>query len=121
MAGSVLGCPTANLATEQGGIIPAMGVYIGQTRYDSRMYPSLICISDGRTGSNLKVEVHLLDQCLDLRGKYLKVELFERLRDIIPYPGETEMARMIGEDLVMTRAWFEKRTNDLVGNIHKME
>ena len=108
MAGKVLGCPTANIAIEQGAIIPAIGIYVGETEFDGEYYPSLICVSDGRTGFNLKLEVHLLDKNIDLKDKFLKVELFERLRDTIPFPGDAEMAVIIGQDMIQAREWFSR-------------
>lgn len=101
-----LGCPTANIAIEQGGVIPALGVYVGYARVDHVSYPSLICISDGRTGNNLKLEVHLLHQTLDLNQKHLCVTLIEKLRDIIPFPGDEEMAKVICEDMKNANQWF---------------
>lgn len=104
---SQLGCPTANIAVEQGAIIPALGVYVGEAEVDGKRFPSLICINDGRTGYNLKMEVHLLDQKdVELTGKRLHVELFEKLRDLIPFPGDEQMSQMIVEDLVKARSWF---------------
>jgi riboflavin kinase / FMN adenylyltransferase len=101
-----LGCPTANIAVEQGVIIPALGVYVGETELDGERYPSLVCINDGRTGYNLKMEVHFLQQDIDLADRYLKVELIEKIRDLIPFPGEEEMAEIIKDDLSKARAWF---------------
>ncbi len=103
-----LGCPTANIAIEQGVVIPALGVYVGDAEIEHKQYPSLICISDGRTGVNLKMEVHLLDQEMDLTGKKLTVILREKIRDIIPFPGNEEMALVIKEDLEKSRVWFRK-------------
>ncbi len=102
-----LGCPTANIAIEQGIIIPALGIYVGEAEVDLQVYPSLICVSDGRTGVNLKMEVHLLDQEKELAGKSMSVVLLEKLRDIIPYIGEEEMAAVIAQDMAESRAWFK--------------
>lgn len=102
-----LGCPTANIAIEQGIIIPALGIYVGEAEVDHMRFPSLICVSDGRTGVNLKMEVHLLDQEKELAGKSMTVVLLEKLRDIIPYPGEEEMAKLISEDMKKSKAWFK--------------
>ncbi|MEK7615061.1 MAG: riboflavin kinase [Patescibacteria group bacterium] len=104
---SRLGCPTANIAVEQGAVIPALGIYVAQTELAGEQFPSLVCINDGRTGYNLKMEVHLLNQKdLDLLGKRLHVVLLEKIRDLVPYPGEKEMAVMIAEDLAKANAWF---------------
>lgn len=103
-----LGCPTANIAVEQGGVIPALGVYVGKSEMEGVTYPSLICINDGRTGVNLKMEVHLLDQDIDLTGKKLSVVLLDKIRDLIPFPGEDQMSHIIKDDLEKSRAWFLK-------------
>ncbi len=101
-----LGCPTANIAIKEGLLIPGLGVYVGEVDLQGVQYPALICVSDGRTGLNLKMEVHLLGFNQDLTGKYLQVILHEKLRDIVPFPGEEEMARMIEHDLSQAREWF---------------
>ena len=101
-----LGCPTGNIAVEQGVIIPALGVYVGETEVDGRRYGSLICINDGRTGYNLKMEVHLLGQDIELNGKRIKVKLVDKLRDLIPYPGESEMAEIVQQDIVRATDWM---------------
>lgn len=103
---SGLGCPTANIAIEQGAIIPGLGVYVGETQVDGKRYASLICINDGRTGYNLKMEVHLLGENIDLTGKFLKVDLFEKIREVIPFPGNEEMSVIIKQDLLDARDWF---------------
>ncbi|MBI2475220.1 riboflavin kinase [Candidatus Uhrbacteria bacterium] len=102
-----LGCPTANLAVEQGAVIPALGVYVGNTELEGILYPSLICINDGRTGYRLKIEVHLLDQKdVDLIGKHLNVVLCNKIRDLVPFPGEEEMAKIIKDDIQKAGEWF---------------
>ncbi|MBI4437668.1 riboflavin kinase [Candidatus Uhrbacteria bacterium] len=106
-----LGCPTANVAVEQGAIIPGLGIYVGETELAGVRYPSLVCINDGRTGYNLKMEVHLLGVEMDLLGKYLKVTLFEKIRDLIPFPGEEEMAKIIKQDLEKANVWFQTRAS----------
>ncbi|MEK7452510.1 MAG: riboflavin kinase [Patescibacteria group bacterium] len=102
-----LGCPTANIAVEQGGVIPALGVYVGDAELEQQHYPSLVCINDGRTGVNLKMEVHLLDQEADLTGKKLTVVLLEKIRDLIPFPGSEHMTQMIRDDMEKSRTWFK--------------
>lgn len=104
-----LGCPTANIAIEQGVLIPALGVYLGEAEVDGTWHDALVCISDGRTGYNLKMEVHLLGVNRDLNGKHIEVVLHEKLRDIIPFPGEKEMSVIIADDLVKARAWSKAR------------
>lgn len=108
-----LGCPTANIAIEQGVLIPALGVYVGEAQVDGAWHDALICISDGRTGYNLKMEVHLLGVNQDLTGKRIEVVLMEKLRDIIPFPGEQEMAAIIADDLSRARAWASTKGSQI--------
>lgn len=104
-----LGCPTANIAIEQGALIPALGVYLGEAEVDGMWHDALICISDGRTGYNLKMEVHLLGVNRDLNGKHIEAVLHEKLRDVIPFPGEEQMSAIIVQDLEHARAWAASR------------
>lgn len=101
-----LGCPTANIAVEHGVIIPALGVYVGETLLEGQTYPSVVCVNDGRTGINLKLEVHLLDVCKELAGKQLSVRLLEKTRDLVPWEGEQQMRDLISADLAHARRWF---------------
>ena len=101
-----LGCPTANLAVEQGVIIPALGVYVAETVLEGSTFPSVVCVNDGRTGMNLKLEVHLLDICRDLSGKHLSVRLIHKMRDLVPWESVEQMRDLISKDLTEARAWF---------------
>lgn len=103
-----LGCPTANLAVEQGVIIPALGVYVAETVLEGDTYPSVVCVNDGRTGLNLKLEVHLLDVCKDLTGKQLSVRLIDKQRDLVPWKDAEHMRALIADDLTRAREWFKR-------------
>ena len=103
-----LGCPTANIAIEQGVIIPGLGIYVGEAEVDGAVYSALICINDGRTGYRLKMEVHLLGVCIELVGKQMRVVVFKKIRELIPFPGEKEMSEIIKQDLVDARTWFDQ-------------
>ncbi len=109
-----LGCPTANLAVEHGVIIPALGVYIAETVYEGSMFPSVVCVNDGRTGTNLKLEVHLLDISKDLAGRQLSVRLIQKMRDLVPWEGEEQMRSLITNDLDRARKWFSSQKFDPV-------
>ncbi len=111
-----LGCPTANIRIEEGAIIPALGVYVGSASVDGKEHPALVCINDGRTGYNLKHEVHLLDESrIDLVGKWLEVMLLYRIRDLVPYPGDEKMTTMIQEDIKEAQKWFQNTSGLLAG------
>lgn len=107
-----LGCPTANIAVEQGVLIPGMGAYVGEAFCEGVIYPALLFITDGRTGYHLKMEVHLLNQKdIELFGKYMRVTVLQKIRDVIPYPGQEEMTSIIAKDIVDANEWFAQRNN----------
>lgn len=109
-----LGCPTANIALSSGGMIPALGVYVGEASVDHQSYYALICINNGRTGTPLKLEVHLLGFNGDLVGKYMDVVIKRKVRDLIPYPGEKKMAEIIAKDMAQARAWAAQVAEDSI-------
>lgn len=104
-----LGCPTANLEITGGAFIPSVGVYVGFSSFESQRLASLICINDGRTGEQLKVEVHILNQEIDLRGKFLEVELLEKRRGLVIWESDEQMRALIAKDMLEARKWFEDR------------
>jgi riboflavin kinase/FMN adenylyltransferase len=104
-----LGCPTANIAIEQGVVIPGLGVYVADAIVDGEQYPSLVCVSDGRTGYNLKLEVHLLGQKKDLVHKRMEVRLLKKMRDIVPYESKEQMTALIAQDMQQANEWFAQQ------------
>ena len=108
---SDLGCPTANIALDGGVIIPALGVYFGEAELEGYRYNSLICISDGRTGYNLKMEVHMFGLLKDVLGKTIQVKISQRVRDLVPYESEDQMSKIIAEDLRKAQEWFGDEIN----------
>ena len=107
---SKLGCPTANIAIEQGSIIPGFGVYTGKTFLRGVSYPSLVYIHHSQEKMHLKIEVHLIGQMIDLMGELLEIVLCEKLRDLVLWPGEEKMRSIVVDDLAKAKAWFLGRT-----------
>ena len=108
-----LGCPTANLAPEQGLVIPGTGIYLANSYYEDGIYPSIVCVGAGRNDNNFKIEVHFLDETIDLQGKSLTIKIIKKLRDLIPWPGEDKMRDMIHEDMENAREWFSEHPEAL--------
>lgn len=110
LAGSSLGCPTANIAVE-GLQLPPYGVYgirarIGETgaRYGGVAYlgdaPSLR--PAGLSGAVL--EVNLFDFSGDLYGRELDVELLGYLRPSLIFASAAALAAQICDDIAAARA-----------------
>ncbi len=128
--GRGLGFPTANLAIEDGKMLPADGVYaafaarrpagtgaaavpgppapgpdwLGMTAaLDWR--PAVVNIGRAPTfgGAERRVEVHVLDQAADLRGEWLLVRLVARLRGEMRFPDAEALVAQIAADVAMAR------------------
>lgn len=99
--GRLLGFPTANLATPEGLLVPALGVYAGAT------IGHRTAISIGTNphygGTERRVEGHLLDFDGDLYGQRMVFELWERLRDEASFGSEAELIEAIDRDVARTR------------------
>ncbi len=102
---STAGCSVTEIAIEQGVIIPALGVYLCETEADAQVEDSIAWINDGRDGESLSLEIHLLNSEKSLVGKLVSVKLIEKIRDVVSYPGEEEMTKIIQGDLIAAKEW----------------
>ena len=97
--GRQLGFPTANLKIENKLTLP-YGVYATWAMVDGHIYPSVTNIGVRPTfqgdGPELPalVEVHLLDQTLDLYGKTLEVRFASRIRAERKFAGPNAIAEL---------------------------
>ncbi len=83
--GRELGYPTANLAPDIEGMVPADGVYAAWASVDSVRYPAAVSIGNNPTFAGVperQVEAHLLDERLDLYGRELTVSFVEFVRSM---------------------------------------
>jgi riboflavin kinase/FMN adenylyltransferase len=81
--GRELGYPTANLAPDLEGFIPADGVYAAWATLDGERYGAAVSIGNNPTFTGVpqkQVEAHLLDQDLDLYGHDIGLEFVEYIR-----------------------------------------
>jgi riboflavin kinase / FMN adenylyltransferase len=99
--GGTLGFPTANLSVEPHLLVPAYGIYAGAA-LDGRAAIS-IGVNPHYGGSERRIEAFLLDFDGDLYGKWLRIELWERLRDERAFESEDELVRQIALDVEATR------------------
>jgi riboflavin kinase/FMN adenylyltransferase len=112
--GRELGYPTANLAQQSDGMIPADGVYAGRLVDRSVTppvaYPAAISVGSNPTFEGVppkQVEAYVLDRTLDLYGHVVDVEFTHRIRGQIAYSGIEPLIAQMAVDVAMVR--------DLVG------
>jgi len=114
--GRELGFPTANLASDSSGMVPADGVYAGWVRVldapggDSRAavpLPAAVSIGTNPTfdGAERRVEAYVLDRTdLELYGREIVVELVARVRDTLRFDSVDELVQRMHSDVVAVAA-----------------
>lgn len=110
--GRELGFPTANLAPDVEGFIPADGVYSAWAVVDGRRYRAAVSIGNNPTFDGVaqrQVEAHLLGEGessldLDLYGKTLEVHFVDRLRGMVKFDGREALIAGIAADVARVRS-----------------
>lgn len=111
--GRGLGFPTANLAPELEGLIPADGVYAGWlVRSDlpadapERTLPAAVSIGTNPTfdGVQRRVEAYVLDRDdLDLYGELVAIEFVDRLRPTLRFDSVDDLVVQMHDDVQRCR------------------
>ena len=113
--GRTIGVPTANIRLAHGMVKPVYGVYESRTIVDGVRYNSLTSIGLRPTVNHTDpyplVESYLIDQDIDLYGKYVEVELLKYKRAEERFPSFISMAAQIETDLEKT-IHFHNNTED---------
>ena len=105
--GRDLGFPTANLAPNSVGPVPADGVYAGWLTAAGRRMPAAISVSDNPTferEDTTKVEAYVIDEDLDLYGQIVEVEFQDRIRGIEAFSSIDDLIVRMGIDVTEARA-----------------
>jgi riboflavin kinase/FMN adenylyltransferase len=107
--GRVLGYPTANLARDSTGLVPADGVYAGwlvdpdRAEIDpDRRLPAAISVGTNPTfdGTHRRVEAYVLDRAdLDLYGRRVAVEFVRLLRPTLRFDGIDALITQMAADV----------------------
>lgn len=112
--GRLLGFPTANIGLEQPYYYPKLGVYIVDVWVPELKLRSFGIMNVGirptftDTTPDIRLEVHLLDQDVDLYGKELVVDLLHFLREEQRFPSFEHLKAQINQDRRAADEWIEK-------------
>ena len=104
--GRGLGYPTANLAVDDGVVVPAPGVYAGVVEHpDGRRLPAVTSIGTNPTfnGAGLRVETFVLDFDEDLYGLQVAVDLRRFLRGQRRFADVDELITAMSDDVLQAR------------------
>jgi riboflavin kinase / FMN adenylyltransferase len=102
------GFPTANIYLHRDAT-PVQGVYTVQVQgLADKPLPGVANIGVRPTvdGTRTLLEVHLLDFDQDIYGKYVKVELCEKLRDETRFENTDLLREQIKQDVIKAREYF---------------
>ncbi|WP_354156796.1 bifunctional riboflavin kinase/FAD synthetase [Arthrobacter sp. UYCu512] len=107
--GRDLGFPTANLAADASGYVPADGIYAGWlVDQAGTRWPAAISVGSNPTfdGVSRQVEAHVIDrpkeavEDFDLYGQTVVVEFVARLRGMVTYRGPEALVDQMRLDVV---------------------
>ncbi|MDO5633674.1 MAG: bifunctional riboflavin kinase/FAD synthetase [Micrococcus sp.] len=110
--GRELGFPTANLAADAQGLIPADGVYAGHlVDAQGHAWPAAISVGTNPTFEGVRrvVEAHVIDrpdervEDFDLYGQRVDVVFIERIRGMVAYEGVEKLVAQMHDDVAQTR------------------
>lgn len=99
--GRDLGYPTANLAHNAEGYIPADGVYATWLLVDGERYPAATSVGNNPTFGDVAdktVESHAMDVALDLYGKTVELEFVRWMRGMKKFESADALAAQMGRD-----------------------
>lgn len=117
--GRELGYPTANLAQNSVGLVPADGVYAGwlerldlPAQAPDRRLPAAISIGTNPTfdGTQRRVEAYVLDRDdLDLYGEEVAIDFVQRLRPTLTFDGIEPLVAQMDQDVAACRLLLDHR------------
>lgn len=101
----LLGFPTANLAPDDGLLLPAPGIYAVRAELQGQIYPGVANIGTCPTFGNqdLSLEVFLLDFDEDIYSERLAVQFVQRLRDEKRFADVPALVAQIKRDVAAAR------------------
>jgi riboflavin kinase/FMN adenylyltransferase len=109
--GRGLGFPTANIDTKN-EILPAQGVYATRLIYRGEAFNSVANIgfrpSFESSIEGLVIEAHVLDKNLDLYGKEIQLQFFNKIRSEIKFNSIETLKEQIHQDIVVARGILDK-------------
>ncbi|MCU1406661.1 MAG: bifunctional riboflavin kinase/FAD synthetase [Glaciihabitans sp.] len=113
--GRELGYPTANLAPDLEGLVPADGVYAAWATIGEDRFPAAVSVGNNPTFDGVpekRVEAHLLDQDLDLYGRTIEVSFVEYIRGMTKFDSITDLITQMGND--------SDRARNILGGTHPL-
>ncbi len=114
--GKEIGFPTANLQVNEEDLVPRIGVYATQVICEGKCYGGVLNVGYNPTfgEQRLVAETHIFDFNKDIYGKPIKLNLLKFLRDERKYPGISELAEQIRNDVIEAKKVLEASQRELL-------
>jgi len=104
--GRILGFPTANIDPHH-EVIPAAGIYAVEVVFEGRSFFGLCYIGTRPTlkkkTKKINIEVHILDFCRNIYGKFLELRFISLIRPDRKFPSLGALAEQIARDIALAR------------------
>lgn len=116
IAGSQLGCPTANIYPN--GLNLSSGVYVGRVQWDGQTWGAMMYVpSEYQLANEPKCkglfEVHLIDlptEKSNLYGQVISGDVLSFIRHPVPWTTVEAMKEKLEADIYACRLWIEKNS-----------
>lgn len=108
--GRTMGYPTANLDVPKNKALPAYGVYACYMTVGESVYPAVVNVGRHPTlpEGAVTVEAHVLDACLMLYGKKVRLDFLDFQRSERKFAGVDDLKAQIQSDANQARAFFKE-------------
>jgi riboflavin kinase/FMN adenylyltransferase len=110
--GTQMGHPTANMKLSEERLVPPHGVYISQTFWKERSYPSITNIGCRPTFSGpyrVTVETHILNFNQMIYGEIIQIDLLKMIRPEMKFQSVDQLIVQIKEDLKHVLPYFKEK------------
>nr|BET44917.1 MAG: bifunctional riboflavin kinase/FAD synthetase [Candidatus Aschnera chinzeii] len=112
--GNLLGFPTANILYKQSNI-PIKGVYIvlvyGIINNSALKAVANIGVCPTINGTKQKIEVHLIDICINIYRYYIKIIFCKKLRNEKKFSSIKKLKKQIKKDICNAKHYFTNKYN----------
>ncbi|EUJ51160.1 bifunctional riboflavin kinase/FAD synthetase [Paenilisteria rocourtiae] len=107
--GRTIGFPTANIAVDEGFLIPKLGVYAVKFKVSGQTYLGMASIGYNITFKDdqaMSIEVYILDFHQEIYGEEIEIEWFHYFRPELKFNGVEGLIEQLKQDEADTRAYF---------------
>lgn len=98
--GSTIGFPTANIDVRENSVLPKIGVYYTNVKWNNKVYRGITSVGNNPTvnGERLTIETNILDFSKDIYDENIEVFFIKKIRDEKKFNSVEELANQLEKD-----------------------